>query len=105
MAVLKGACTFFIGLLSLPVSHVFAKVNDVAEFEEAKGYLRDTVAALDWLTWYVEHHYEEGNLDLFIGTRIAEGQCSVMRRRLRCNSSAENPKVPDVFWGGIEMYL
>ncbi|GAV09706.1 hypothetical protein RvY_19199 [Ramazzottius varieornatus] len=53
------------------------------DFWEVNKYFVKVIGALDKLTWYLQGHYHEGNLDLFIGTRIAEGQLITLLERAK----------------------
>ncbi|XP_055327761.1 UPF0764 protein C16orf89-like [Paramacrobiotus metropolitanus] len=80
----SGLCTLSLFVLCMfgRLTAIWGKVKSEKEFVEAKQYLIRSITALDRLAWFLEHHYEQGNLDLFIGTRIAEGQLASLLKRI-----------------------
>ena len=71
--------TFLLSTVQLINGAETAKID--FDFWEVNKYFVKVIGALDKLTWYLQEHYHEGNLDLFIGTRIAEGQLSTLLER------------------------
>ncbi|OQV15670.1 hypothetical protein BV898_10146 [Hypsibius exemplaris] len=81
-------------IVALTLLHSEGKYANAAAVDaevnrERESFLLKAVGALDRLVWYLQEHYHEGNLDLFIGTRIAEGQLRTLldNGKFRASSS------------------